>query len=548
MSDLKNKYKLLLEQITEKPLVEALSTCLDIRKKLEGEGDLELISDLDLDYNIGEFFFSLQIFYKAYISFFRVYETSYASSDITRKVNLLMSLASCACMCGDIKQAYKFCEEAVETGQTPISYFYLIYLANHMDKLVDSEINKLAHDLYKKVFFNSETILLKEAINIKRKKSISSLKKIKIGILTPHLTKYSGEHILSQTFLNMPSKKYEIHWFHTGTNVDEISREIISQSDSYQNLSKHNRFEIASAIVEAEIDILVDTLGLVLHNRLDVFALKPAPVQISLFGYWLSTGMQEMDYLLAYKNGWDKDAILSYSEKIIELESFYYTPNRYPIQIQPSAVLKNNYISFGCLNRSSKVTFKVLEIWSIILDLVPNSRLLLSNCALNDTAYQELIFNFFEKKNIKRDRINLLAKVSSENYFNLYNQIDIALDPFPFNGSCTTVDTLWMGTPLITLTSENRTTQRMSSIFLEACELDDFITHSEGEYIFKAIELAKNPAKIQWCKENLRQKLIDSKIIDLHKSAKEFEKALDTIVELELNKQKKENNSLNTLP
>jgi predicted O-linked N-acetylglucosamine transferase (SPINDLY family) len=547
MSDLKNNYRLALKETDGKPLLEALSTCLDIRKKLEGEGDLELISDLDLDYKIGEFFFNLKIFYKAYISFYRAYQNSYSQSNEVRKVGLLMNLASCACVCGDVEKAYEFCEEAVKIGQHPNSYFYLIYLANHLQNISDTEINALAHNLCKNIFSNTETQLLKETINIKRKKSISSFKKIKIGVLTPHLTQYSGEHILSQTFINMPSKKYELHWFHTGTDVDEISHEIISQSDSYQNLSQQNHFEIASAIAEAEIDILIDTLGLVLHNRLDVFALKPAPVQVSMFGYWLSTGMPEMDYMVGHKNGWKGGAASSAIEKRIEVESFYYMPNKYPIDVKSAPILKNNYVTFGCFNRFPKINSKVLEIWSVILDLIPQSQLTLSNAAYNDDAYQEIIFNFFEKKNIERHRINLIGQISTEEYLKLYNEIDIALDPFPFTGSCTTIDTLWMGTPVITLTSDNRTTQRFSSIFLEACELNDLIAHSERDYIFKAIELAKNPAKIQWCKENLRQRLIDSKIIDLRKSAKEFEEAIDTIVELELKKQKDKDNNLNTI-
>jgi predicted O-linked N-acetylglucosamine transferase (SPINDLY family) len=129
----------------------------------------------------------------------------------------------------------------------------------------------------------------------------------------------------------------------------------------------------------------------------------------------------------------------------------------------------------------------------------------------------------------------LIPRVNSFDYFNLYNYIDIALDPFPFNGACTTVDTLWMGTPLITLTGP-RTSLQMSLFFMNKCKIPELITHSEQEYIMKAVQLAKDFNKIQEYKGILRERLIAAKINNAEVAGKDFEKALDTIIELELKK------------
>jgi protein O-GlcNAc transferase len=256
-------------------------------------------------------------------------------------------------------------------------------------------------------------------------------------------------------------------------------------SQSFINVKNKTPFEIAELIIRDEIDILIDTLGHVKHNSLDVFSLKPSPVQISMIGYWGSTGLPQMDYLLVQK-GWTKpEEVTNYHEKIIEVEHFHYRAKHQDIDISEAPCLVNGFITFGCFNRGQKINSKVLSIWSILLNLLPESKILLSYPALKENEFREDVFSFFESQGINRTRVTLKGNISTEKYFHLYNEIDIALDPFPFSGGCTTIDALWMGVPVITKKGD-KTAGRFSESFLNLCKVPELISENEQDYILKA--------------------------------------------------------------
>jgi predicted O-linked N-acetylglucosamine transferase (SPINDLY family) len=495
----------------------------------------EFLIGSNIDFIIGALAMDTNNFYCAYNAFKRCFDLNFSNRKIEQKIDLLNYLANTCCICGRIDEAYFYCKQLVTLKPNIESYFYLLYLMNHTETFSDKEINNTAKEIYDK-FFKEDLAKEKALIsNLVKDTKIIKGEIIKIGVLTPHLMANTAEYILAQSFLHIDKKKYELHWFHTEPNADEMTIEIIRQSKSYINLKGKDRFSIAKTIANKGIHILVDTLGIIQGNLLDVFTLKPAPVQISTFGYWGSSGLPQMDYLIHNTAVVSKDSQESMYEKIINIENQYYLPDKFTVEVLAPPCLKNNYTTFGCFNRSPKINSKVLAVWSLILNLTPSSRLILSNKALFDNAFKEYIWKIFEANGISRERVTLIHKVDSFSYFNLYNDIDIALDPFPFNGSCTTVDTLWMGTPLIVLTGP-RTTLKMSPFFINKCEIPELIAHNEQEYIMKAVQLAKDFNRIEEYKKSLRKRLITSKINDAEAAGKDFEKALDTIIELELEK------------
>jgi predicted O-linked N-acetylglucosamine transferase (SPINDLY family) len=495
----------------------------------------EFLINSNIDFAIGKILVETSNYYSAYNAFKRCFALNFSSRTIEQKIELLSHLTNTCCSCGKIDEAYFYCKQLITLMPNIESYFYLIYIMNHTDRFSDKEINDTAKEIYDKFF--KENLREEKALisNLIKNNKITKGEIVKIGILTPDLMANTAEYILAQSLLHIDKKKYELHWFHTEPNADEITIKIICQSKSYINLKGRDSFSIAKIIANKGIHILIDTRGLILHNRLDVFALKPAPIQISTFGYWGSTGLPQMDYLVGCKIVVSKDSQESMHEKIINIENQYYLPNKFTVEVLAPPCLTNNYTTFGCFNRSAKINSKVLAVWSLILNSAPNSRLILSNDALFDNSFKEYIWAIFETNGISKERVSLIQKVDSFDYFNLYNYIDIALDPFPFNGACTTVDTLWMGTPLITLTGP-RTSLQMSLFFMNKCKITELITYSEQEYIMKAVQLAKDFNKIQEYKRILRERLIAAKINDAELAGKDFEKALDTIIELELKK------------
>lgn len=497
-----------------------------------------------LNYALGCYFNRLIQDYKSY-SFLKSELELYPNSTESFKEHIYHCLSWSASSLGKCEEAIFYLSQAIKLNTNKHSYYSdLIYMANHADGFNDLQITDLANTSYQQCFkeqLQSERKIIKTKLKAKEQRKHN---RCRIGILSSCIHSQSAEVLLIDIFKNINKTKYDFYsyYINDGDFEDDCTKEYRDLSQSFVNIKNKTPLEIAELIVDDEIDILIDTLGHVKHNSLDIFSLKPAPIQISMVGYWGSTGLPQMDYLLVQK-GWTKpEEVTNYHEKIIEVEHFHYRAKYKDVDILKAPCLVNDFITFGCFNRGQKINSKVLSIWSIILNLLPNSNLVLSYIALGEAEFREDMWGFFESQGISRTRIKLHGYISTEAYFHLHNEIDIVLDPFPFSGGCTTIDALWMGVPVITKKGD-RTAGRFSEDFLNLCKVPELISENEQDYIFKAIELGKDFNRIQNYKNTLRDKLIESKILDPKAAAKHFEEALETIIELELNKQKE-----NSLP
>jgi protein O-GlcNAc transferase len=492
-----------------------------------------------LNYALGCYFNRRIQNYKSY-SFFKRELELYPNAAESYKENIYHCLSWSASNLGKCDEAVFYIYQAIKLNNNKHNYYNdLIYMANHADGFNDLQITNLANTSYEQCFkaqFQSEREIIKAKLKAKEQFKNN---KFKIGILSSYIHSQAAEILLIDIFKNIDKTKYNFYSYYINDVMnfeDDCTKEYRDLSQSFVNIKNKTPLEIAELIVDDEIDILIDTLGHVKHNSLDVFSLKPAPIQISMVGYWGSTGLPQMDYLLVQKDWTKPEEVTNYHEKIIEVEHFYYQAKYKDIDILEAPCLVNDFITFGCFNRGQKINSKVLSIWSIILNLLPNSNLILSYIALGEAEFREDMWVFFESQGISRTRIKLHEYISTEAYFHLHNEIDIVLDPFPFSGGCTTIDALWMGVPVITKKGD-RTAGRFSEDFLNLCKVPELISENEQDYIFKAIELGKDFKRIQNYKNTLRDKLIESKISDPKAAAKHFEEALETIIELEQKKQ-----------
>jgi predicted O-linked N-acetylglucosamine transferase (SPINDLY family) len=206
-------------------------------------------------------------------------------------------------------------------------------------------------------------------------------------------------------------------------------------------------------IHQDEIDILVDLAGHTGGNRLPAFARKPAPIQVSYLGYLGTTGLPAMDYYLTDAHA-DPPGLAEaqYQEQLIRLPEcgFCYAPGPAPEVSPEPPARQSGQITFGCLNNPAKVSDEVLAVWSHVLAAVPCSRLLL--CNWTGRSAEERIRSLLTGHGIALDRLGFAGHtVSRYEYLELYHSVDIALDPFPYNGVTTTCDALWMGVPVISL-------------------------------------------------------------------------------------------------
>ena len=288
-------------------------------------------------------------------------------------------------------------------------------------------------------------------------------KKLKVGLVSADFGNHPGGFFTYSTLKELSNKDFELVAYSTADRKDEFSSFFRPLFYKWHSVEKKSDEEIVKQIFNDGIHILMDLQGHSANNRLTVFFYKPAPIQATWLGQG-SSGIPEIDYFVGSPHTTPKNEEKNYVEKIIRLPeiSQCFTPPNFDIKISNLPALKNNYITFGCFNKLSKVNSKVITLWSKILLSIPNSKILLKNKDLDNKKIFENICQSFKKEKINKDRLILLGESKTRReLLETYNKIDIALDPFPFQGNTSTCESAWMGVPVISLKG-NRSCSRMS--------------------------------------------------------------------------------------
>lgn len=342
-------------------------------------------------------------------------------------------------------------------------------------------------------------------------------KKIKIGYISPDFRQHAVSNFVQPLLKYFDGKKFSVTCYFTGES-DFVTQKIKNKKIAWRDLKGVDAATAAKIIFNDEIDILVDLSGHSQNNCLPILAYKSAPVQISALGYTATTGLNAVDYFLTDKICADDD---NFTEKLLTLEGcqFCYAP-----VIKPPAVnhVKNNCVTFGSFNNFAKVNDEVLSVWKKIFDAVPNSKLVIKSkiCSIEDG--KKILLDRLQNLNFPLDRIEM--RPYSKDYLEQYNEIDIALDTFPYNGGLTTCEALYMGVPVISLRG-NYHGSKIGASILTAAGLSELIAQDSDEYIKKAVELANgNFADYQ---KNLREKISKSDLMDGKKYAAEMEKLFE---------------------
>ncbi len=296
-------------------------------------------------------------------------------------------------------------------------------------------------------------------------------------------------------------------------------------ADEWRDTTRLSDEQLAELVRQDRIDILVDLSLHMAGNRLLVFARKPAPVQVTCLCSMGTTGLSTIDYRISdrYSDPPDfNDAY--YSEQTIRLPDCYFChqpPEKSP-PVNPVPAVQTGYITFGSLNNFCKVTPEVLNLWSQILRSVPHSHLLL-RCPAG--SIQQRVCDFLAQQGIASSRIEFCTKrLSLQEYFSLHHQMDIYLDPFPYAGHTTSLDALWMGVPLITLAGQ--TDVGRSGVFLLAhVGMEELVAQTPQEYMQKAVELANDLPRLINYRAALRQRLLQSPLMDAPRFAGNIESA-----------------------
>jgi predicted O-linked N-acetylglucosamine transferase (SPINDLY family) len=298
--------------------------------------------------------------------------------------------------------------------------------------------------------------------------------------------------------------------------VDATTERIKSCVDSWVQCEALTDDGLAKRIRQDAIDVLVDLSSHTEGNRLLTFARRPAPVQVSWFGFPVSTGLQTIQYRLT-------DSMLDppgeserfYSEQLVRLDRFYaaFRPDQRAPAIADAPVNRNGFVTFASLNSWAKVTLPMLELWADMLRDLPGSRLLLQAAGLEDADLADSVRKLFAQRGVESQRLLICGWSHMDEFLHLGEEVDIALDPFPFNGGVTTCHALWMGLPVVTMRGESAAS-RVGTSIMAHIGLADLIAADADSYRSIAVGLAKNRARLTELRASLRVRMESGGLLD----------------------------------
>ena len=351
--------------------------------------------------------------------------------------------------------------------------------------------------------------------------------KLRIGLVSSDFGNHPGGFFTLSTLRELRKKNFELITYSTYDRKDEFSHHFRPLFSKWCSIEKKSDEEVVEQIFKDGIHILMELQGHSAKNRIPIFTHKPAPIQVS----WLSTGtlgVKEIDYLVGSPHITPKSEENHFIEKIWRLPEITqcFTPPDFDVKINSLPASKNNFITFGCVNKLTKINDDVIRLWSKILSSVPSSKLILKNKDFDNQRVIEDTFKRFEKYKIRKNCLILRGESSTrKELLETYNEIDIALDPFPFQGNTSTCEAVWMGVPVVTLKG-NRLIFHFGESINANLNMRDWIAKNHEEYISKAIKFSTDIDLLSKIRKNLRKIALLSPVFDAPRFAEHFSQML----------------------
>ncbi|MCG6932184.1 MAG: tetratricopeptide repeat protein, partial [Gallionella sp.] len=352
--------------------------------------------------------------------------------------------------------------------------------------------------------------------------------RLRVGLVSGDMRKHSVGHFLEGLLAHIDSSRIELIAYPTYHIEDELTARIRPYFSAWRPLYG-NGDEAAARLIHADgVHVLIDVSGHTGHNRLPVFAWKPAPVQVTWLGLPTTTGVAEIDYVLGDAWSIPTEFENQFSEAVWRMPDSYLclTVPDSPVTVAALPARSNGYVTFGSFNNLTKMTDAVVAVWARILESVPDSRLLLKTRQLNDPATVAKTRQRFVACGIEPDRLILSGTFSSrDEHLATYNKVDIALDTFPYPGVTTSAEALWMGVPVLSLRG-NRFLSRTAESIARNTGLPDWIAADEDEYVAKAVAFSSDLDMLAALRAVLREQVLASPLFDAPRFARNFEDAL----------------------
>lgn len=351
---------------------------------------------------------------------------------------------------------------------------------------------------------------------------------LRVGYVSPDLHRHAVAYF-ALPLIEGHTRQIEAVCYNSHRQVDEWTERFRAAAHEWVDCHGWSDEVLAQRIRFDRIDILVDLAGHTEGNRLLTFARKPAPVQVTWLGYVTTTGLSAIDWRMTYPSTDPAGADGHYVERLWRLGGgmWGYRPLPGMPEVAPAPLLRKGHLTFGYFNRFSKITPQAMECWCAILRQLPGARLLIG---VPPGAPRQELGRFFAQRGVATDRIDVYDKVPHPTFWALHHEVDIALDPFPFNGGTTSYETLWLGVPLVTCTGgptsfAPRFSSRMGQAVLEAVGLPELAATDEAGYVATAVALGRDPARVVRLRAELRPRMAASPLLDEALHVREIESA-----------------------
>jgi predicted O-linked N-acetylglucosamine transferase (SPINDLY family) len=355
-------------------------------------------------------------------------------------------------------------------------------------------------------------------------------RRLRVGLVSGDLVDHPVGYFLDGVLKALSAQfadRLELIAYPGYVRADEVTARIKASCHGWHTTVGLSDEMLARRIREDGIDILVDLAGHTARNRLSVFAWKSAPVQVAWLGYFATTGVAGIDYLIADSLTLPPAEEASFTERIWRLPEtrLCFTPPETPVDIAPLPALKNGYITFGCFNNLIKVNDAVIALWARVLSAVPDSRLFFKAKKLNVASVREGIVGRFAALGIDAARLILEEPEPRLDYFKAYHRTDISLDTFPFPGGATSADSLWMGVPVLTLPGDCFLSRQGLGLLMNA-GLPEWVASDADDYVVRAVAHCSDLPHLALLRSGLRQRLLASPLCNAPRFARYFEMAL----------------------
>jgi len=340
-------------------------------------------------------------------------------------------------------------------------------------------------------------------------------RRLRVGYISPDFRKHSVAYNFEAFLSGRNTEFAEVYGYGNVAVPDEMTERLKGQFDHYRNIFGVQDDQVADLIVQDGIDILVEIGGHTGNNRLAVLARKPAPVQVD-YGGLNTSGMEQIDYRLTDGMLDPPERHRFYVEESVCLPGglFCYSPPDFAPPVAPLPAQRNGCVTFGSFNGSLKINQYILSLWAQVLKANDQSRLLMKFPGAGDQQMKEMFSRRFEDMGVSPNRVKILGWKPSVEHLELYGQVDIVLDTYPFNGCITTLEGLWMGVPPVSLVGKNSLLSRSGLSILTRVGLEFFAASTPDEFVAKAGALSRNLSALAKIRASLRQRMTLSSLCD----------------------------------